>query len=350
MNVHKPEKLIIYSGIVFSLLFCIIFFSSAYLSGIHVNWLIMLLTAVLIWIISTLILSFIQKKFIYEKIKVIYKTIHNSKTENGRSIVKPMTGENALENINKEVAEWAERHNEEIRQLKKLETYRREFLANVSHELKTPLFNIQGYILTLLDGALDDKNVNRDYLQKSEKNIDRLINIVEDLEIISQFESGEMNLFYSRFDIVSLCHEVFDMLENKARKKKIRFSFTEDTRPDKPVFVFADKERIQQALINLADNSLKYGVEGGQTRVGFHDMDENILIEISDNGIGIGQEHLPRLFERFYRVDKSRSRDAGGSGLGLAIVKHIIESHKQTIHVRSSPGIGSSFSFTLKKG
>lgn len=209
------------------------------------------------------------------------------------------------------------------------------------------MFNIQGYILTLLDGGMDDITINKDYLFKTEKNIDRMVAIVEDLEAISRFESGELQLELAKFDLLLLTKEVVDFLEIKAKKKNIRVYFRQDY--EKPIFVYADKEKIRQVLINLIDNSIKYNNDNGKTKLSFFDMDENVLIEITDNGIGIESKDIPRLFERFFRVDKSRSRGQGGSGLGLAIVKHIIEAHNQTINVRSTIGLGTTFAFTLKK-
>jgi two-component system phosphate regulon sensor histidine kinase PhoR len=252
-----------------------------------------------------------------------------------------------ISEMNEEVAQWAKEHRSEIEELKKLENYRREFIGNVSHELKTPLFNIQGYILTLIDGAMNDPVINKEYLLRTEKNIERMISVVEDLEVISRLETGEFELDMSVIDIVSLAKEVIDLLDTKSKKKGNLLFFREEY--SKPIYVKADKERIRQVLINLVDNSIKYGKEKGKTKVSFFDMDENILVEVSDDGIGIESKDLPRIFERFYRVDKSRSREQGGSGLGLAIVKHILEAHQQTINVRSSPGVGTTFAFTLKK-
>jgi len=218
----------------------------------------------------------------------------------------------------------------------------------VSHEIKTPISNIQGYISTLVSGGIEDQNINRDFLLKTEKNIDRLIELVDDLDIISRFESGEVQMVKSRFDISALAKEVFEFLEDSAKAANIKFIFGGDE--NTPVWVYADRDRIRQVLVNLVDNSVKYGRKEGRTKISFYDMDENYLIEVSDNGIGIEEQHIPRLFERFYRADKHRSRSEGGTGLGLAIVKHIIEAHEQTVNVRSSPKIGSTFSFTLKKG
>jgi two-component system phosphate regulon sensor histidine kinase PhoR len=253
-----------------------------------------------------------------------------------------------LENIFLELEGWASDRKDEVEQLKKLELYRKEYIGNISHELKTPIFNIQGYILTLLDGALEDVNVNRDYLTRTERSVERMINMVEDLESISQLEAGQLEIEQERFDLTALLKDVCDTQEMSATSKGIILSIK--LLKDLPLYVIADKFRIRQVLTNLIVNSIKYGKEYGETNVKLFEREENISIEITDNGIGISQEHLPRLFERFYRVDKSRSRDQGGTGLGLSIVKHILEAHGQTISVTSRLGEGTSFTFSLKKG
>jgi len=292
---------------------------------------------------------YILQKFIYEKIKLIYKITQSLKlSKDEKKAWRSELGDDMINQVSKDVMAWAEAKRAEIEQLQKAETYRREFLANVSHEIKTPISNIQGYISTLLAGGLEDENINRDYLMKSEKNIDRLIELVDDLDVISSLESGEVRLDKTKFDIHTLTREVFEYLEDNASAANIKFIFAKDD--SGPVWVYADRDRIRQVLVNLLDNSIKYGKNGGRTKVSFYDMDKTYLIEVSDNGIGIEEQHIPRLFERFYRVDKHRSRAEGGTGLGLAIVKHIIEAHKQAINVRSSPKIGSTFSFTLRKG
>ena len=221
-------------------------------------------------------------------------------------------------------------------------------MGNVSHELKTPIFNIQGYVLTLLDGGLEDPTINREYLKRTEKSINRMVAIVEDLEEISMLEYGELKLKFTTFNIVELTREVIDFLEIKAQRKSHRIYF--DKSYDKPIYVHADKKRIRQVLVNLIDNSIKYAKrEYGKTKISFFDMDENLLLEVTDNGIGIARENIPRLFERFFRTDKARSREEGGTGLGLSIVKHIMEAHHQSVNVRSTPGIGSTFAITLSR-
>jgi two-component system phosphate regulon sensor histidine kinase PhoR len=255
--------------------------------------------------------------------------------------------QNILDNVEKEVGEWAEQNDRDIEELERLATYRRRFIGDVSHELKTPIFNIQGFIHTLLDGAIHDPQVNLQYLQRAAKNVDRLQAIVEDLETINKLEAGQMILDLREFDIHDLADEVYADLEMRARERNIRLTFKEGA--NQHFRVRADKESIRQVLINLVHNSIKYGSEGGVTKVSFYDVETYILVEVSDNGIGIDPEHLKHVFDRFYRADKHRSREAGGTGLGLSIVKHIIEAHKQTINVRSGVGQGSTFGFTLEK-
>jgi two-component system phosphate regulon sensor histidine kinase PhoR len=304
---------------------------------------------VLLFTFIYFLLKNILEKVIFDKIKVIYKTIQSLKLSRvEKKALRTTIGDDMINQVNADVVGWAEDKKAEIEQLRKAEAYRREFLANVSHEIKTPISNIQGYNSTLLSGGLEDPNINRDFLLKTEKNIDRLIQLVDDLDIISSLESGEVQLEKSRFDIQALTREVFEFLEDNAKAGNIKFISGNDEYT--PVWVYADRDRIRQVLVNLLDNSIKYGRKEGRTKVSFYDMDENYLIEVSDNGIGIEKIHIPRLFERFYRVDTHRSRAEGGTGLGLAIVKHIIEAHEQTVNVRSSPKIGSTISFTLKKG
>lgn len=297
-------------------------------------------------IIGYVIFYFAIERFIYKKIKVIYKTIHRFKSgqeeKRGLSMKEDM-----LETVNKDVLNWAESRIREIRDLREKDSFRKEFIGNLSHELKTPIFSIQGYILTLLEGALEDPENNRKFLMKAAKSVERITALLEDLDQITKIESGTLKLNLSKFDIAELTREVFDSLEHKAKRSSISLKMNNPGQGH--IMVKADRQKIAQILTNLVVNSINYGKDGGNTKVRFYDMDEHILVEVADNGLGISEEHLPRIFERFYRVDKSRSRNVAGSGLGLAIVKHIIEAHGQTINVRSSEGVGSTFSFTLDK-
>lgn len=301
----------------------------------------------LVFLLAFFLIRFGVEQFIYSKVKIIYKNIHELKI--GSEFEEDELARSTdLDKVTREVSEWATQNRNEIAELRERENFRREFVGNISHELKTPIFNIQGYLLTLLDGAIDDQEINRRYLKRANKSVDRMINIIEDLEVISALESDRVQINDESFDLTELVDEVFELLDDKAKKRDITLK---SSRPnDQPIPVEADYSKIEQVLINLITNAIKYGNPEGQVEVRFFDMDQHILVEVSDDGVGIPPEDLPRVFERFYRVDKSRSRDAGGTGLGLSIVKHIIEAHKQTINVRSSESKGSTFSFTLKKG
>ena len=295
------------------------------------------------FIFSVFLIHYRIERFILNKIKGIYNDLSPSGVSMSQQIVQ-----SDMEALRESVQKFADDKKLEIETLREKEDYRKEFIGNISHELKTPLFTIQGYVLTLLEGAIRDKNVREKYLKRTAKGVERLIYVVKDLDLITQFESGIKTIDRSYFDIKELVENVFDLLEMQATKNKISIGFAREHPQSFPVF--ADEERIQQVLTNLIVNSLKYGVKNGKTEVSLEELsEEKILIKISDNGEGVAEEHLPRLFERFYRVDKSGNRKAGGSGLGLAIVKHIIEAHQEKLLVESTPGVGSEFSFTLQR-
>ena len=310
------------------------------------NWF-FLTQVVLAFVSAFLIFFYYLRKYIYRKIKLIYKTIHQQKLRPEEKSSAVDMRIDIIDDVEKEVAIWADSQAKEIQQLRNWQEYRRRFLGDISHELKTPIFNIQGYLETLMDGGLNDPAVNVNYLERAVKNVERLNTIVEDLEVISRLESGELVLEMQNFDIHLLANEVFEELEMKAGERNIKLGFKHGA--DQHFRVRADRESIRQVLINLVNNSIKYGNDGGFTKVSFYDMDQNVLVEVADNGIGIPPEQLTHVFERFFRVDKSRSRERGGSGLGLSIVKHIIEAHHQTINVRSTVDLGSTFGFTLAK-
>jgi two-component system phosphate regulon sensor histidine kinase PhoR len=256
-------------------------------------------------------------------------------------------GQNVIKDAESMVIEWRQRKTKELMKQKKMEKYRKEFLGNVFHELKTPIFNIQGYIDTLVEGGINDPEINVKFMQKARKNVVRMTEIVNDLQMIANLEDGSFSFMEEKFDIHQLAQDALEAHEIGASRKEILLRFKDGC--DKPFIVKADRELILQVLNNLITNSIKYGKQGGKVQIGLYDMNEKVLIEVSDNGIGIAQKHLPRIFERFYRADKNRSRDLGGSGLGLSIVKHIIEAHDQTINIRSTRGIGTTIGFTLKK-
>lgn len=341
MKSIAPQRVAGYITLTFLALAIIFYFANNLFSNLFVSFLI---TIPLFTGLTFYLVNYFINSFIYAKIKPIYKAIHNFKPT--RSEI--LNSENdVFSQVDQEVATWMKGKTQEIQKLRELEKYRKEFLGNVSHELKTPVFNIQGYILTLLEGGLDDPNINLLYLKRTENSIDRMITIINDLEAISKLESGELELNYEKFNIFSLVEDVFDFQEIRANKRQIKLQFGKTS--DRSIMVYADKQRIFQVISNLVINSINYGKGGGQTTVSFYDMDNVILVQVRDNGIGIPENDLPRIFERFYRVDKSRSRDQGGTGLGLAIVKHIIEAHKQTINVNSTSARGTSFTFTLQK-
>lgn len=297
-------------------------------------------------IINIFFIKSVLETFIIRKIKVIYKIIREAKLTKQEKENIDITG-STFESVSADVLEWASGTQKEIESLKSLEEYRKSYVGNISHELKTPIFSILGYLHTLVEGGINDPNINKSYIQKAINNVDRLQNIVEDLETISLLESNAVALNFIKFDIKVLTKEVFEDLEKMAFEKNITLKFKESA--SYTTYVNADREKIRQVLTNLIVNAIKYGNEGGNVKISFYDIDKQVLIEISDNGVGIEEKHLKHLFDRFYRVDSSRSRRIGGSGLGLAIVKHIVEAHNQTINVRSSIGLGSTFGFTLEK-
>lgn len=309
--------------------------------------------SLVIWIVilifEIICIYFLNKKliirFIYDKIRLIYKNIATKRLGDDKRPIQEWVKGDVLNRVQQDVERWLELKNVEIATLKELENFRKDFLANVSHELKTPLTTLQGYIDTLIDGAVADPDVNMKYLQRSSFTIERMITMVEDLETITKLEQNTDPLHITKFDFITLVKEVIDIMELKANTRNIQMIIQNHT--SAPLYVLADKEKIRQVLINLIDNSIKYGRQSGKTFIKIYYFEQNLLIEIEDNGIGIDEEHLQRIFERFYRVDKSRSREVGGTGLGLAIVKHIIEAHDQHINVRSKVGIGTTFTFTL---
>jgi two-component system phosphate regulon sensor histidine kinase PhoR len=292
-----------------------------------------------------LVFFYFTKYFINDRLKLIYRSIRKGKMTKENNFSFKLSDDIIADAAN-ETSLWSEERINEISKLKVQEEFRREFLGNLAHELKTPVFSIQGYILTLLDGAIEDENVNRVFLERASKATERITNILDDLDQITRLEVDDLQMEIRSFDILELAQEVFDSLEIIAQEKNIKLKFTKDY---SPIAVMGDRSKIAQVFTNLINNSISYGNENGTTLVRFYVVDDLVTVEISDNGPGIDEIHLPRLFERFYRVEKSRNRNEGGSGLGLSIVKHIIESHGQSISVRSTVGLGSTFSFSLDK-
>tara|TARA_B110000037_G_C17115818_1_gene503679 strand:+ start:2694 stop:3695 length:1002 start_codon:yes stop_codon:yes gene_type:complete len=298
-----------------------------------------LIYCILLFFFSFILIQLSIRNYIKNKIKPIFKTIYEGEQ------VKDET-DFTLDEIKKDALDINTKKDLDISNLQKQIDFRKEFLGNISHELKTPLFSIQGYVETLIDGGLGDENINMAYLKKAAKNIERLSRIVADIDLISKIESSALKLNKTKFSIQSLIEESMEDLELLADKTDIKLKLLTSINSSN---VLADKERIKEVLINLISNSLKYGKEKGETTISLFDLEDKFLIRITDNGLGIKKKHLPRIFERFYRIDDNRSRAQGGSGLGLAIVKHLIEAHKQKIIVKSEFGVGSIFEFTLKK-
>lgn len=310
-----------------------------------IHWLSILVLGLCSFVFSYGIIYYFVDSFVYRRIKVLYKNIHDLKANKNSKL--NLSSSDPITEVENQVQEFSTKKSSEIEQLKKMEQYRREFMGDVSHELKTPIFNTQGYIETLLNGALDNPKVNVSYLKKASKNLDRLSIIVDNLLSISENEAGNLKLVIKKFDIIKLINEVFEAHEMSADIKDISLALKNESPTSK--MVLGDRAQIEIVLNNLIINAIKYGKEDGHILVGIYNMDNKVLIEVTDDGPGIDKEHLPRLFDRFYRIDKHRSRYEGGNGLGLSICKHIIEAHEQTIHVRSTVDVGTSFGFTLSK-
>ncbi|HMO33543.1 MAG TPA: ATP-binding protein [Lacibacter sp.] len=307
-----------------------------------------LISFAVLFLISYLLIRYFTDRFIYRRIKLIYKFISQTKaTKREEVFYQSVLPEKSLEEVSREVEQWAEQKKQEVERLRQTEQYRKEFLQNLSHELKTPVFAIQGYIDTLLSGAMQQEELAKKFLSNASRNIERLASLIEDLDEISRLESGEQQLFRENFIIQELIQEVFEALSLKCADRFIRTSIKKGC--ETPVVVHADKEKIRMVLFNLVDNAIKYGRQGGHIIFSCYKTDDRqVLIEISDDGHGIAEEHLSRIFERFYRTDLARSRKEGGSGLGLSICKHIIEAHGHRIHVRSRIDVGTTFGFTLE--
>jgi len=311
-------------------------------------WWVALISFVVIYLGSFALILYTLQTFIYRKIKLIYKFIYQIKASKREEFYyKNILPQKSIDEVREDVEKWAQQRKAEIEILQQNEAYRKEFLQNLSHELKTPIFAIQGYVDTLLDGAIDNISVNKKFLQNASRNIDRLVNLVDDLDEISALESGRQELNMQNFVVQDLVKDAYETLSIKADEKEIKCTIKKGC--EFPLTVYADKEKIRQVFINLVDNAIKYGKHNGQIESSFYKVDgQKVLIEISDDGAGISEDHLNRIFERFYRTDVARSRKVGGSGLGLSICKHIIEAHGETIHVRSKVDVGTTFGFTLQ--
>jgi two-component system, OmpR family, phosphate regulon sensor histidine kinase PhoR len=337
----SPKELSAFTALVLSIPISLGFFI------IHKNWITGLVSFVLIFFGSYFLILSIIQNFIYRKIKLIYKFIHQIKASKKEEMYyKYILPKKSIDEVREDVEAWAEQRSSEIESLKQNETFRKEFLQNLSHEFKTPVFAIQGYVDTLLQGAMENPETNKRFLEKTAKNTERLVTLLKDLDEISKLERGELKLHKQYFVIQDLIKEVFESLFWKAEQQNISFSLKKGC--EQPLTVFADKEKIRQVLSNLVDNSVKYGRHGGNIVASAYNTDDkNILIEISDDGMGINEKYIDRVFERFFRTSEGRGRDIMGSGLGLSICKHIIEAHGHSIHVRSKENIGTTIGFTL---
>lgn len=349
MKQVTPRQLayLLAGAVSFILFFVLLFFKIVWNN--NATLLQLLVLSGIVALVTYLLFYYALEYFIYRRIKLIYKTIHQIKLPAKSPIVdKVNMDENMIAAVEDEVEAWNKERQATIERYKELEVYRREYIGNISHELKTPIFVIQAYLETLLDGGIDDPEISYAYVEKSLKNAERLGKIVKDLETIARHEAGQISIRWERFRILDLCKEVFDELEPIAQQAGVLLLFKEGC--EKQLVVEADRDKIKQVLHNLISNSIAYR-QSKQPKVwlAWYDMDKSVLVEVTDNGIGIDNQHLPRLFERFYRIDSSRSRKSGGSGLGLAIVKHLIEAHGQTIHVRSTPNVGTTFGFLLRQ-
>jgi two-component system phosphate regulon sensor histidine kinase PhoR len=337
----SPDNLSFFTALCLSIPVSIAFYVISF------NWKDSLIALALFFMLSFFLIRFVLNEFIYRKIKVIYKYIYQTKASKREEMYyKYILPAKSIEDVNADVEKWAEQQKAVIDDLKNNERYRREFLQNLSHEIKTPIFAIQGYIDTLLNGALQNPDVSKKFLENTSRNVSRMVDLLNDLDEITRLESGGQVMHKKKFIIQDVIREVFETLHKRALERNIHCSIKKGC--EQPVEVFGDKEKIFRVLINLVDNAIKYGKPEGHVTAGIYKTDEkHVLIEISDNGMGIAEEHLPRIFERFYRTDVGRSRNAGGSGLGLAICKHIIEAHNQSMHVRSKPDVGTTIGFTL---
>ncbi len=347
MKNASPGRIVFASSCIILLILLILELLSYFIPSLNFPAYHYFIIPITVFIAVFLVFYYTVEKFIYRKIKLVYKNIHGLKSTKGIADEKMTMSSDVISEVNNEVIQWAKERSSEIDLLIKQADYRKEFLGNVSHELKTPIMSIQGYLETLSDGGIRDESINNLYIEKALKNVERMIMIIDDLVNISMLESGELKLDLKKFDVCELTKEVYESLEIQAKQSNIKLGIKEGC--DHVYNVKADEKLIREVLVNLISNAIKYGKDGGYIHAGFYNMGENILVEIADNGTGISKEHLNRVFERFFRIEKSRSRDMGGTGLGLAIVKHIVEAHDQTVNVRSTVGEGSTFGFTLQR-
>lgn len=344
MRERTPRQLAALIALIISVISALVLWVVSYLSSLVIPMMSLLVFAGITFLLSFLSVYFMLERVVNSKLNIIYRIIQGNKAVEEKT--EQYMSDEIFEQAKRDALKFAKESREEIERLKEQAEFRREFIGNLAHELKTPIFNLQGYLHTLLEGGLKDDNINEDYLGRADRNLDRLIELIKDIDAITKLESGRDSVVLKKVDIVEICEDVMDAAEMKAKSKDITLSFKKNY---DPLYVQADPGKIHQVLTNLVINSINYGKEEGNTSISFHNMGESVLVEVADNGVGISESDLPRIFERFYRVEKSRDRHLGGSGLGLAIVKHIMEAHNQKINVRSDEGEGSTFSFTLQR-
>ncbi|AOW17485.1 two-component sensor histidine kinase [Polaribacter vadi] len=344
MKLKKTYSYALWSALYLTLLTVIIAGITYYIISEHFGYITIIFSIIILFIISFFITQYRAEHFIYRRLKKLYQEVSILNVND----LKRDSATTDIDKLSKSMQKFVEGKRLEIKNLTERDSFRRDFLGNVAHELKTPLFTVQGYILTLMEGAINDKQIRMKYLDRANKGVERLVAVIKDLDMIAKLENDGLKLNIEVFNILELIQNVFDLFEMKAKKRNISLRF--DKIYEFPVFVKGDVEKIEQVLINLIVNSIKYGKPNGTTILGVDDFnDKKFIVKVIDNGEGINKEHIPRLFERFYRVDQSRSREQGGSGLGLSIVKHIVEAHNQKILLKSTFGKGSEFSFTLEK-
>jgi len=347
MQANSPRSLSIYISFLVSLFSVVLIIITFWLKETEISlWLVLLIFS-LIFFVTFILVYFTLERFIYYKIKLLYRATQMFKPNKDISELDLNMNTDILGKVSKDVARWMVDQHKTIDQLEERENFRREFIGNLAHELKTPVFSIQGYILTLLEGGLEDKDINLLFLERASKSVDRVTDLLNDLDTISKMESGHMNLEKKRFNLIKLIYELKNDIAFKAKSKNIEIEIKDPI--EKEIWVFADRDKIAQVFLNLLNNAISYSKEGKKIFIRCSVLDKKILVEVIDKGVGIKKEDADRIFERFYRVEKSRARNKGGTGLGLAIVKHIIDSHDESITVRSNPGKGTTFTFSLSK-
>lgn len=347
MQTNSPRSLSIYISLFVSLFALALILITFWYKQTSINLWLLIVIFILIFSVTFTLVYFTLERFIYHKIKLLYRATNMYRINKDFSSLELDMKTDIIGKVSKDVARWMVDQHNAIGQLEERENFRREFIGNLAHELKTPIFSIQGYILTLLEGGLDDKEINRSFLERAASGVDRITSLIKDLDAISKLESGQVNLLKQRFNFTKLAQEVIDELEMKAKKRKVKITVQQSS--EREIWVNADRVKIGQVLSNLLNNAITYSKEGGNIAIKNNQFDKKILVDVEDDGVGIKKEDLDRIFERFYRVEKSRARHKGGTGLGLAIVKHIIEAHGETITAQSNPGKGTTFTFSLSK-